>query len=1092
MLEIHYGRERLNKEKFIFDQVRDASGKILLIVPDQYTLQAERDAFFYLNTNVLMDLEVLGISRLGGRILREAGGGKRRMINRLGRHMLLAMIMEELGPDLLFFRNRPDNNAFLEMANDFISGLKQYAVGPDALDRIVSELPEGGILARKLADVGKIYRKYEEGIQGKFTDTEDYMDLFISRAPQAESIRESDIWIYGFENFTPKNLRLIESIARTARSVHLVLAWDRGGPDEDLFRLTGHIMQKLPADRISQIGDEYREPRPAALRHLESQIFAFPEESCNETFGITLMEAANIYSEGESAAAHVLGLVREEGLAFRDILLICNDLDTRGGIYQRVFAEYGMDLFLDAKRPLTHHPLPGYVLSILSILGKQYRTEDVMRMLKSGFGPLAPWEAEILENYAIRYKIRGSRWKQPFEKGFADRQLGRDDAERASSMTRLEELRRRAIGPVLALGEALRKAGTGRGKAECLYRHLAGPGDIPPKITSLMKDQETRGDLEGAQISGQLWDVTMDILDQVVEILGEERLPMERFFQLVQAGYDAVEIGLLPPAMDGLLLGTMQRTRSGPVKALMVLGANEGILPADTSGGSLLSPDETEALENAGISLGKTGNIRDMEESLAIYRNLSKATMSLWVSCAASNEKGERIRPSGIFDKIRSIFPEVPARRDILSQGNPEDLVQARDATLRHLTAALRAAKGGAPLTPPWPEVLAWYEENEPALLAKIRQGLAFDGRQKPVSRETADSLFKRQGEDLSLSPSRLERFGRCPFAHFVRYGMRPEDNRPYEVGPLEMGDIYHRCLMTVSGRLSQKTEGAPGWEDATRDDTDRLVRHFMESEEAIFGEGILQTSGEQKYRAARMEGVCRQASWHMVEHVRKGKVLGMRFEEEFSRNADLRPIEIRAGGERVVIEGKIDRVDLLPGEKVKIIDYKSGTDAFSTREALSGWKLQLMVYLKAALEEGKREPAGVFYFHVAEPRIDAASISRENPEAFRARIEEEIRKTFRMDGLMVDEPDVVESISGGDPLVAAATPGKGLVSRAEFDALLEQVEGKINEMCQRLVSGDISIFPMKMREETACKFCDYKSICMFDIQLEGCYYNLA
>jgi ATP-dependent helicase/nuclease subunit B len=1098
MLQVHVGRERLNKEKFIFDRIRETPGQVLLVVPDQYALQAERDAFFYLQKPTLTSLEALGISRLADRVLQETGGARRRMINRLGRHMLLSAILEDLGDGLASFRNLPDNNAFLEMANDFISGLKQYGVSPEALGETAARLPAESILAGKLRDFTRIYEAYEAGIRGKFTDTEDLMDLVISKVPESAVLRESVLWVFGFDNFTPKNLRFLEALAASARETHLVLTWDKEGPDSDLFQLTGGMMSALKPQSVSQIGEEYAVERPASLKTLEQQLFALPGTPSADIQGVTLLAAANLYNEAESAAAHVLSLVRDKGLRYRDILLVCNDLETRGSIYRRVFAEYGMDLFLDAKRPLVHHPLPEFLRAVLDILGRQHRTEDVLSMLKTGFGPLEPGETEILENYVLRYKVRGSRWKKPFDKGAMDSSLGRTDQERAAALARLEAYRKRAIEPVVKLGEAMGRAASGRTRAEALYRFLAEDAGVPGKIETLMKAQEERGDLEGAQTTAQLWNITMELLDQIVEVLGDTRLSMERFAQLLRAGYDAVEVGLIPPALDGLMMGTMQRTRSSFVRALMVLGANEGILPAERSGGSLLSPEEETLLAEAGMTLCKSDGIRDMEERLAIYRNLSKATESLYVSYAASNEKGEPTRPSTIFDKIRSLFPGLEVERDVLTPGREIDLVQARDATLRHLTAALRAARGGAPLASPWRETLAWYETREPDLLAKVRRGLLHNAQPDPLPPEIAQGLYLRQEGPLSVSPSRLERFGRCPFSHFVRYGMRPEENRPYEVGPVEMGDLYHRCLMTVSGRLgglavvpgSQDTP-EPGWQDATRADTDRYVREFMDTEGAAFAEGILVSDKEQAYRARRMTGVCQLAVWHMVEHLRKGKVQSMHFEEGFGRTGVFAPIRIPVGGGEVLIEGKIDRVDLLPGDQVKIIDYKSGQDAFSTREALSGWKLQLMVYLQAALE-GTRRPAGVFYFHIAEPKIDAGSLSAADEAAFREKLDEEVRRTFRMDGLMVDEPDVVENISGGDPLVVPQSRGKGLCSREEFDSLLTQVGENIQRMCKDLAGGEIGITPLKVREETACKFCDYKSICGFDILLKGCYYTLA
>lgn len=1093
MLHIHYGRERLNKDKYIFEKIQ---GETLLVVPDQYTLQAERDAFFYLGKKGFMDLEVVGISRLGSIVLAEVGGGKRTLINKQGRHMLLTKIMTEENQNLQVYKNYKDNNAFIEMTNDFISEMKQFNVGPDALAKIIDSLPATGFMNRKLSDIHRMYARYESLIEGKFTDTEDYISLFIEKICLSKTIAVNTIWLYGFDYFTPKNLEVIAQLRKTAKEVHVVLTWDQHGADDSLFHIADTMMRKLASDAISQIGDEYTQPKNPAIATLEAQLFALPAESSTLPEGITLVASANIYGEAETAAGYILHLVRDKGLLLRDILVICNDLETRGGIYKRVFAEYGLDLFMDNKRDIMHSPIVNYILALLDILGKGYRTEDIFRLLKTGLGTLTDDEILDLQNYAQKYKVRGSNWKKDFVKGVTDRNLGATEEARTAEINRLNTIREAVITPILAFGDTLKAAVTVSDKVRVLYDFLADTSGLPTKIEALIQEQKQNFQLELAQETAQIWNISMENLDQMVEILGDEKLSMVTFGKLLTAGFEAVEVGILPPALDGLMMGTMQRTRSGLVKAMVVMGANEGILPAESSSDSILSEDEKMLLIEKGIELCKVDQIRGMEEKIAIYRNLSKATEYLWMGYAASDDKGASTRPSSIFEKIREIFPNIPVQKDVLNRGETLDLIQAKDSTLRHLTAALREAKGGAAFPDIWKQTLEWYAKNEKDKLALIRKGLSANTRLNKISKQQVDSLYKKDADSaLALSPSRLERFARCPFAYFVRHGLRPAEETLYEVGPMEMGDLYHRCLMEISTALTQPGSiTAPDslWMTVTKEETDRMVDDFMEKEITGFGEGILQSDKEQEYRTTRIASICKEAVFMMIAHVRKGTIISMKFEEDFGRGQNISPIEVRVGGETVFIEGKIDRLDLLPGEKVKIIDYKSGSDTFSELEATSGWKLQLMIYLRAAMEE-KREPAGAFYFHISMPSVDAGALANDrDSQAFKDKLEDEIRKSFMMDGAMVSDPDVVEAIAGDDTHVVSLKSGKNLYTQTEFADFQEQVNAKIDQMCQELVGGNISISPLKIKENTACKYCDYKGICMFDNRLEGCYYILA
>jgi len=1087
MLHVHTGRERLNKDKFLYEQIQ---GETLLIVPDQYTLQAERDAFFYLEKKGIIDLQVAGISRLGSIVLKEVGGGRRTLVNKQGRHMLLTKILLEENDNLSVYQNYRDNGALIEMANNFISELKQYNVSPSDLLDVIDNMEDTGFLTRKLSDIHRIYRRYEELIAGKYTDTEDYIGLFAEKISQSQTIRRQTIWIMGFDYFTPKNLEVIEQLRQTAKAVHIIMTWDGDGPDQTLFDITGRIIEKLGPDKISQISDEYVEPRNPTIATLEKQLYAMPFQSSSLKEGITLISAANIYGEAETAACTVLQLVRDEGLRFRDILMICNDLETRGNICKRIFGEYGIPLFMDSKRDIMYSPVIRYIVSLLNILAKGYRTEDILSLLKTGLGPLSNDEIDDLQNYVIKYKIRGSRWKRPFDKGITDRTLGKDETARISSISRIEELRKKVIEPLTAFGATFKDGVTVEERARILYEFLVSEAMIPQKIESLVEVQKQNNDLELAQETTQIWNIAIANLDQMVEILGKEKLAMETFAKLLASGFEAVEVGILPPTLDGIMLGTMQRTRSGRIKAMIVLGANEGVLPQEGDSDTILSNEEKLALLEKNMEICKVDQVRMMEEKLAVYRNLAKATDHLWISCAASDQQGTLTRPSAIFEKIREIFPEIQVEKDVLNRDDTMALVQSPNPTLRHLAELLREARGGTPLPEQWLPVLHWYAVHDKAKLDFIVQGISFNTKLPRVPKEQIDRLYKlEETSDLSLSPSRLERFGRCPFAHFIRYGLRPQEETLYEVGATEIGDIYHRCLMWVSTELAK--DGGH-WETVTKEEVEDLVARFMDQEKDLFGEGILNGGKEQEYRSHRIQKVCNQAVWMMINQVRQGTILSMGFEEEFGIGKKLRPIEIQLGEEKVLIEGKIDRIDYLLGDRIQIIDYKSGADSFSEREATSGWKLQLMVYLRAAMEE-KRQPAGVFYFHVREPQVDASQFSQQpGTSAFEEKLEDEIRKSFILDGAVINDPEIISQVAGEDTRTIPLKSEKSMYSQDAFMDFKKKVDRKIDRMCEELAQGNIDISPLKIKENTACKFCDYKGICMFDNRIEGCYYILA
>ncbi len=1199
MLKIYYGRENLRKDKFIFDSIaaaeqgtasagsagRMVTGKTLLLVPDQFTLQAERDAFFYLGVKGFMDLDVVSISRLGTKILNETGGGRTPMINKYGRHMLLSKILKENSAQLQLYYGMEKKQSFIEMMNNFISELKQYGADPKMVRDIAGEMEGSTFLKRKLEDTAVVFEKYEEQIAGKYIDTEDYVSLYAGKIAQSEMIKNAEIWVYGFESFTPKNLEVIGRLMAAAKNVNIVITGSEPGRDADLFSLSGYITDrfvKMAEEsgvpwKKEAVPDSYMiEDKAHAVRALEQELYALPVQpqsllaagnggsekleqpqslvtggnggsekleqpqslqedagAAEQPGGIALVKAANFYSEAETAAAKVLELVRDRGLKYNEIVLICNDLETRGTIAKRVFRQYGMELFLDKKENILHNPASVFMLSLLELADGKYNTETVFRLLKTDLTGL-PWEdIELLENYARKYRIKGRRWTTPFAKG--EEEYGEE------TFARIQALREQVIEPVRGFCRDFKASGSGTKEAggadaktgaagaggsvtECvktLYCYMTEVYRIPEKLELMMKKQEEAGMLSAASETAQVWGCIMDVLDQFIEIIGDEKISAESFADILRAGIEAIELGLLPPSADGLIMGTMQRTRVSNVKAMLVLGANEGLLPAAAESNSLLNEDEkrrlmqmeveTEISDADGncrqvkqkVEICKVDEIRRREEKMAIYKNLSRPSQELWISYSASDEKGDSLKPSQLINAIHEIFPELEEQQDIVSSGSPEDLIQSAAAGKEHLTAALRAAASGEALDQAWKPVISWYADKDD--LSKLQEGFAYTGKQQDISKDFVKMLYRNDSEldALIMSPSRLESYSRCPFAHFVQFGLRPEEQRVFEVGSREIGDAYHNCFMELFRWLSEDgidiSDPASRWSTVTKEECSAKVAEILDADNASYREGLMVAGQEEKYRSGRIKEICSDISWILIDHVRAGRVHSMGLEKEFGRNGDMPPVTVETDNGKVLIEGKIDRIDLLDDDRIKIIDYKTGHESFNADEARKGYRLQLMLYLKAA-QEGRHEPAGVFYFLIGDPKINVQELL---PEEIAETVSKEVLKSYKMNGAMINDENVIRGIAGefekNSHIVSLRRTKNGyddfksntLMDEVEFKDLQHQVDEKIKEICTDLLAGKNPSKPMKTEVRSACTFCQFKSICKFDTDFEDCNYEM-
>ena len=1163
MLNIYYGGENIEKEKFIFEHIK---GRSLLLVPDQFSLQAERDAFFYLDKTGLMDLAVVDFSALGHKILKEAGSSVPPLIDKYGRHMLLTRILEESDDALKIYKGVRGKNSFVERVNMLISEMKRSEVSVDMLREVSESLEDSSFLKYKLKDIVTLFSLYEEAIAGKYLDSEDYITFYGDKMLDSSLVAASDVWVYGFDTFTPKNMLVLERILKTARSLNIVMTWedaaktppersakdDAGDPSqsgdaawpgdagflaaddrEDLFSLTGFVIRNL-VKMAEDLNEEVTcqaitgSGRDNLWSKTLREISVSPEAPLQEKDPrITAVCTSNIYAEADRAAAYILQLVREHGYRFGDIVVVCNDTGLRSGVIRRTFVRWGIPVFIDQKRKVIQHPVVGFLLSLLEIIGRAYRDGAVMQLIKSGFLGLAEEEQDALENYVQQFKIRGTLWKKPFSR------MG--DNYTAEDLNRFNELREQVVSVIETARDRIGKYNTAGEKIRGLYGFLADDFMMEDRIEAMAKAQQEAGFLDGAAETGQSWNVICRIFDQIVETVGEERLSGRALRQIVEAGLAEMEIGIVPVNPDSVLVGTMQRTRVGRVKALLVLGANEGLLPLQKTDEGLLSEREKAVLEEMDLEFSRTEDMVKQEERLAIYRTLSQPEERLYVSCSRIDETGGELRPSAVFRELENFLQSRAESDDSVVLGDLEDgevteIAVSPKGAISYLTDAFREYLEDGKLDEDWLYAGLWYGSHEPEEMERIRRGMEFDNEQNALGGQLADALYRGDRRAIEASASRLEKYSGCPFAHFISYGLRPEDLRVFEMGPREIGDIYHECIMKLSQRLTAGEDSFQGldavpiavtdpdsrWMKITQEECREEIRRILQEETGTYREGLLSSGRNESYRTERIVDICSRVAWAMIGQVRRGRIREMYFEQPFARGAQLPPIRVTAGEHEVLIKGKIDRMDVLEMPEhedgletaVRIVDYKTGGDSVDVEHFRSGYKLQLMLYLKAATQKQEVKPAGVFLFKIREIDADADARTVVPGEAA---AEERMEDAYKLEGIVLDDMDLIDAMDteiGGASKVLpikyvkkngtySGSSGGYLFSREEFEELSAQVDRQVDRICREICDGKIDIRPKKEKKKdmegnykTSCKYCSYKSICMFDTAFPGCRYE--
>lgn len=1087
------GKSRLARQEIAADLAQGGEHRLILLVPEQFTLQAERDLLEQLQLPGIIRVEVLSFNRLAQRVLNEAGGRTRLLINEQGKYMVLKKIVDELSRDLHVYRSAVKQEGFLEEMAQLLASLKQHDLGPDFLASRESEL-EAGTAREKLHDIALIYQRFSDYMTGNYLDLEDQLNLFIEKMDASFFLMNARIWLDGFDFFTPQHLRIIEKIMLQAKDVTFCLTLDpKLGRDKELFHGSRYCQQQLQ-DLVLRHGLESvfiplekpgweNWPGSPALYHLERELYAYPGRAyTNEVGDIEIFAAANIYTEVEHIAASILTLVRDKNYRWRDITVLGNQLDNYSSIIRRVFTEYGIPCFMDEKREINDHPLIKLLLASMAVVNRGWRFDDLAQVMKSGFSNLHPDEAEELENYMLAYGMQGKLCQEEFTRGGSE--LGLE------KLAALNTFRENFISPLQKLDRSIRGSKSCREISRAVYQYLQSL-EVERKLADWTEQLQREGLYEYVHENAQIWNIVMETFDQMVKVLGDHEISPKEYARLLEAGYKSFSVGIIPTTIDQVSVGNILRSKSRAIKALFVLGINDGILPAGKSGEGLFTEEDKNLLKDVGIDWGSDAQRRAEEERYAIYMAFSKAAEFLSLSYAVADQEGKAMRPSLLLHQLRNIFPRLQNKSDLLKSPELEfEHIGTPGSSFKYLAENLRLHLDGAAIPDFWWDVYQWYaaDSHWDKSRKDMLEALFYENQVGNMNPSTAASLYKIP---FRASVSRLEQFVACPFAHFLRYGLRPQERKTFTVGAPDVGVLLHDCLAAFALTVAERKLD---WRSLQQDDCNSLIEEIMDQKLPLHNNGVMISSFRYRYLAQRLKRISRRAIWVLTEHIQKGAFEPLLHEVRFGPDGVFPALQVSLNdGQNIYLEGRIDRIDILQEQGnsyIKIIDYKTGERQLSLADVYFGLSLQLFVYLAAVMNQPADEtvnwrPAGLFYFTLDDPLIPSED---KDPGS----IEEKIRKALKMKGLVLKDVQIVRSmdrdLQASSSIIPAGIKQNGeftatsaALAEADFAAMLQYMQRLLQALGNEMRNGKILIEPVKKEQQKACDNCIYHAICQFD-----------
>lgn len=1052
----------------------------------------------------ILNIDILSFQRLAYRVFEETGTRVGKVLEETGKNLVLRKIAQERKGELKVLGGNLKKMGYISEIKSLISELTQYAVTEEALADFREKSKEKPHLYYKLCDVQVLYKAFHAYLADQYITAEELLEVLCRVAERSQMIRESVIVLDGFTGFTPIQNMLMQKLMLYAKKVMVTVTIDeRENPyhvegEHQLFYLSKktvaglkRLAQEVDVKEEEPVwvhpGEKSRFAAGGELQWLEQNLFRLRWQRYPQNSGqISLHILKNPEEEVAWAAGRIRELIREKNYHYRDFALITGDMESYSPVLERILADYEIPCFLDNKRSILKNPFVEFIRALLEIAEQDFSYESVFRYLRSGLSGMEPEEVDLLENYVLALGVRGAkRWEERFirsYKGLTEEELEQIDSYRA-----------RVAEDLLPFVKIQRKKAVDvRTRTTALYELIAKKG-----IQGRLAVFEERFRREHNQVLAkeyhQIYGILMDLLDKLVDLLGEEELTIREYTEILEAGFAEVRVGVIPPGVDQVMAGDMERTRLKDVKVLFFLGVNEGSVPKNMSQAGLLSDMEREQLRISGMELAPTAREQGYIQRFYLYLNLTKPSDQLYLSCTLLDSGGKALRPSYLMNVMKRLFPELELKQETAQREN--GLPRTEREGVRLLIEGLkeyREGRGSAQFY----ELYRWYAKQEryEEKLTQLLDGAFSAHQDTKLGKAVAHALY---GTVLENSVTRLEQYAACAYAHFLMYGLKLSEREQYEFAPVDMGNIFHETLEAFSKKLDASDYT---WKTLPREVADEWVEECLASLTVDYGNTVLNSSARNSYMIRRMARILKRTVWALGEQIRKGMFTPENYEISFSGVSDLEAINIELSPEeQLKLRGRIDRVDTCEDAEhvyVKVIDYKSGTTSFQLLALYHGLQLQLVIYLNAAMELMKKEhpdkevlPAGVLYYQIQDPVLDT--------DGEEADVTARVLEKLKPNGLINGDPEIIKRLDQSMPGRSQVLPiaynkdgslraGSPVASGEQFAALSRYVNRKIRKIGSEVLDGRMDVNPYELKGKTACDYCAYSGVCGLDSKTGG------
>lgn len=1139
-LRIVSGRAGTGKTTFIHKEIVNElkenpfGDPIYIIVPDQMSYSTEYNLTNKYGLNGIIRAQVVTFKRLAWYVLQETGGIVKDKMDTIGYRMLIRRLLLDNKEQFSLFKQAASQPGFAAEIEKIVKEFNQYNINSESLKETIQNLqsvqaPE--TLISKTKDIQIILEKLEEQLGQSYVDGEGYYPVLIEKIRQSEKLKNAHIYIDGFTAFTVREFDIVKQLLAHCKRMTVVLPFENEEDKNDEQAV--FYRPALMNDKLIQQAKEFQieiESRihltktfrynNEDLQHIEKHFHdPLPKPIECQQF-VQIIEGANRRAEVHGIAREICRLVYEENVRYNEIGIMYRQADIYDPLINTIFSQYDIPVFTNEKKSMLHHPLIEFSRSVLEVVTSNWKYEPVFRSVKTDlFFPLGcdreemRYKADKFENFVIAQGIYGNRWfdeSRWFYKKYRGLEFftNKQTDEELEMQQLLIEMRDLIREPLKKFQDQMRKAETGKEIATALYSFIEEL-NVYEKLQAQKDEEIKKSNFNRVSEQDQVWNRWINVLDQFVLMFGDQKLTLEEAASILDEGYDALHFSKIPPTLDEVTVGTFEYSRFDNKKVVFLIGVNDGVYPMRIDYEGLITDSERSFFEQVETEISPSSKQRLMQEAFLIYRALSSPTDRLYVTFSSSDEESKALIPSLYINKLHKLF-EVDGKKtlphhriqidpiDELNPSNAMNYIRHPRTAISYLIVQLKNAQKTKELPNEWRALQAFYEDHKKwkSIYESIKQPLEKKNEAQTLDKEIVDELY---GNELLSSVSRVEKFFRCPFSHFASYGLRLEERAEFRLESFAIGDLFHEAFKWITVKTNEEKLY---WNRLSFTDCQKLAKEAVEQIVPVFSSQILLSTARYRYIQRKLIKIIERTLYALAQHARVSQFKPIAIEASFGPNKDdqLPPLKIPlTNGKKMTLRGRIDRVDsAIIGNKpyIRIIDYKSSQRDLDLNEVFYGISLQLLTYLDVVVENSKillgqeASPAGVLYVHVHNP------ILKVDEPLSETQIETMRLKEYRMKGLLANDSELIigmdEEIEndGSSKVIPAyyskkekkvSTALSRVIEPEAMKELSQFVRKKHQQAGKKIISGETSIMPYRLKDQIACKFCNFKSICQFD-----------